>query len=72
MSLLTAQLIKKLKILKKNKQTMVFSETAQPSFSYYDLVTVCSLSQWTTFTENINWASNWPGPKDSLGRGYPV
>ena len=51
---------------------MVFSETAQPSFSYYDLVTVCSLSQWTTFTENINWASNWPGPKDSLGRGYPV
>ena len=58
--------------MKKNKnikQTMVFSETAQPSISYYDPVTVCSLSQWTTSTGNINWALNWPCPNDSLGRG---
>ena len=41
---------------------MVFSETAQPSFSYYAPIAVCSLSQWTTFTETINWAMNWPGP----------
>ena len=26
---------------------MVFSETAQPSFSYYAPVAVCSPSQWT-------------------------
>ena len=44
---------------------MVFSEKAQTSFSYYAPVAVCSLSQWTTFTENINWALNWPGLKDS-------
>ena len=29
---------------------MVFSEKAQPSFSYYAPVAVCSLSQLTTFT----------------------
>ena len=48
---------------------MVFSETAQPSFSYYAPVAVCSLSQWTTLTGNINWALNWPGLKDSLSQG---
>ena len=48
---------------------MVFSETAQPSFSYYAPVAVRSLSQWTTFTRNINWALNWSGLKNSLSQG---
>ena len=51
--------------------TKVFSETAQTLFSYYDIVRVCSLSQWTTLTGNINWALNWPGTKASLDQGNP-